>query len=227
MDATFQKRNRMGLLTDLDYQRMGIPTPAEAKKAREEKYQERRLSRIMKLMEHSGMWDSGEFYCYDGLAAETDELTVAGNWNDEYRNEFVGPIHPGWNNWYEWKIGPNPPGQPSWASWPRRNVLVNDWPSRILALLERIGVNTVWSDMYMPCDCGKGWLSNPNFGEAHGWIGDGDYMCIECYDETRCEDCGQPFAHNCNGFCHQWDEDSYGPCCHCGCEEDESEDEND
>lgn len=219
MDTTFQKRKRNGLLTDLDYQRMGLPTPAEAKRAKEEQYQQRRRDRIFKLLERSGMWDSGEFHCYNGLAAETDELTVAGNWNDEYRNEFVGPIHRGWDNWHSRKIGPNPPGQPRYASWPRRNVLVSDWPSRILALLERVGVNTVWSDMYMSCDCGKGWLSDPNWGEPHGWIGDGDYMCIECYDETRCEDCGEPFAGECASYCHQWDEDIYGPCCHCGCEE--------
>lgn len=217
MDTTFQNRKRAKLLTDLDYQRMGLPTPAE----KLAKVQGDRINRIIDIMSKTGMFDTGEFATYQGISGETDEFTVAGNWNNQTVCEFVGPIANGWEGFRYWHCGPHPRGNARHNSYPRRTRTINDWPARIAKRLEQLGVNIVWSDEYASCDCGKGFRTQPDSysWQMDAWIGDGDYMCGGCYEDTRCTECRQPFAGNCNGMCHQWAEDMNGPCCHCGCED--------
>jgi len=219
MDTTYRKRQRSGELSDLDLQRAGFPTKAELQEQRTD----RKVQRILRLMERADMFAGGEFNTYEDVAGEGGGFTVAGNWNDETTQEFMGPIAYGWDHWYTWDVGPVPMGQPRYNSQPQRNVTLNDWPSRLGKLLETLGVNVVWSDEYLQCDCGKGFRTSPDCHsfEMYGWIGEGDYMCGDCYNETRCEDCSEPFAGNCNGYCHQWDDETSGPCCHCGCKEEE------
>lgn len=63
------------------------------------------------------------------------------------------------------------------------NTLISNLPSRVCALLEKMGVEIEWSDEWCDCnDCGK--LIRTS-GYSYSWqpsyvVGDGELRCIEC-----------------------------------------------
>ena len=58
----------------------------------------------------------------------------------------------------------------------------DDTPSRLLAALERLGVDCWWSDQGAPCpECGKLVDTEPTFGTVAGiWVDCAGYVCLEC-----------------------------------------------
>lgn len=193
MDATFRRRKRAGILTDTDYQRMGLPTPTE----RQEKIRENRISRVFAYMGKQGLFDQGTFGVFHGIAGETDEMVVSGTWHDNV----------------EWDENGNCIRTPTVES-------------RLGAIFEKLNVDVVWYDEYLQCDCGKGFRVQPDCWtwRMYGWIGDGDYMCGDCLEETRCEECDGAFANDCMGYCHQHEDEPEGFRCHCECGVSEDED---
>jgi len=173
-----------------------------------------RVNRVLDYMFRSeregglALGDQGEFDCYESIAGESDDMAVAGNWND---TRVYLPVHG--------------PVQPGGYLAPFRDV-TDDTPSRLERVLTALGVEVVWSNEYLCCDCGKGFRASPDSHswEMYGWIGDGDYCCGDCLADMECDDCGKPdFASG--AHCHQQQENT----CHCGhgCEHDEIEENDD
>lgn len=180
-----------------------------------ERIREQRVQRVLEYMfdeDGLALGSQGEFETFNGIAGETDDLVVVGNWNDKTRRDpFYGPIQ----RKVEWKREWYATRSRCWyaeeydAHLSGTTILVDTTPSRLLKVLESLDVRTDWSDGFLYCDCGKGFRTEPDgFGfELYGWVGDGDYMCGDCLREHNCDTCGNPNLDlNCdaapNDHCH-------------------------
>jgi len=218
----------------------------------DEETRQARINRILDYMfrpESEGGLDlgsQGEFDMFNGVAGETDELVVVGNWNERTQwVPFHGPrqriMHKRWEARWKDENGINrKDGRfveeeiDQYLGGMRETI--DDTPKRLGDVLEKLGVETDWSDGFLRCDCGKGFRTQPDgYGwEMHGYIGDGDWMCGDCLESHQCDTCGLPDIEY--GHCHQREflnggDDQSGDdprFCHCGvgCEHDQTEEDD-
>jgi hypothetical protein len=154
-------------------------------------------------MEAEGMFDSGEFDIFDGIAGETTAMVIVGNWNERTRwYSYYGPVRrirgERWVVCHEDQEKHLAGSHVGYFVQPEcdeylggMHITIDDTPARLLRVLERLSVKTEWSDVFLRCECGRGFRTQPDSysWEMYGWIGDGDYMCGDClaavHDESE------------------------------------------
>lgn len=204
-DARLRRKEREGTLTSRDLARTGaVQHDAHVKASRApgsaQERERTRQARINRLIEYIFDDRSNAFCDWDyveGIAGETDEPTILGNFNNPTRyHKISGPAQEGkyFNRSYREET--------------------DDRPARLENIFTQLGVDCAWSDEYLRCACGKAFRVQPDgFNwEMYGWIGDGDYMCGDCLAETECDACGMPDIQS-STHCHQKEDNV----CHCAC----------
>jgi hypothetical protein len=199
---------------------IGASRAEEEKKEEEEKREKIRLTRANRVFEF--LWNNGQLLIegldwYEGLAGESgaNSPAIAANWNNPDRwHTLYGPVMRDGRYSSEFFF----------AGY--RDIL-NTYPERAARIFDKLEIETVWSDEYLRCECGKGFRVSPSgfdFQQRdYGFILDGDYFCVECFESEQCEDCngwtGYTGRTGYTGHRHQQPDNI--PICQCDEEEDE------